>query len=293
MEMKKLFVKGHTTFSYEIFPPKKAQDFADVRETIAGLSVLKPSFSSCTYGAGGNPADTSTFDICRIIKGEYGIPPIAHITCVNNSREDIDRIIGLLNENGIENVLALRGDKNDKYPPKDDFHYASELIAYLKSKAPHLHISAACYPETHPDSDTVVSDILHLKEKENCGAEHFISQLFFDNEDFYTFRERTQIAGIKSPIEAGIMPVTSKAGILRMVSICGASVPKKLARILNRYESDPVALRDACINYAIDQINDLIANDVDGIHLYSMNKPDISARIYNAVKNLLDAPAAD
>ncbi len=287
MEMKTLFAKGHPTFSYEIFPPKKSASFDDIHDTLKGLKALEPSFISCTYGAGGNPADTSTIDICRIMKEQYDIPPIAHITCVNNTRADIDRIIELLKDAGVDNVLALRGDKNDKVPPKDDFHYASELISYMKEKAPWIHISAACYPETHPDSDSPVSDILHLKEKEDCGAEHFISQLFFDNEDFYNFREKTLIAGMKSPIEAGIMPVTSKTGILRMVSICGASVPKKLARILNRYESDPVALQDACINYAIDQINDLIVNDVDGIHLYSMNKPDISARIYGAVKNLL------
>lgn len=287
MYMPELFKNGRVVFSCEIFPPKKTSNFNNIHETISGLAKLSPAFISCTYGAGGNPADTRTIDVCRLIKEQYSLPPIAHITCVNNSREDIDRIIVLLREAGIENVLALRGDINDKVPPKEDFHYASELISYLKEKAPELHISAACYPELHPESRGVVDDILNLKLKEDCGAEHFMSQLFFDNEDFYTFRERTQIAGMKSPIEAGIMPVTSKAGIMRMVSMCGASIPKKLARILNRYESDPTALQDACVAYAIDQINDLIANDVDGIHLYSMNRPDISERIYSAVKNLL------
>lgn len=287
MEMTKMFSQNKTLFSYEIFPPKSAENFNDIHDTIKGLKTLDPAFISCTYGAGGNPADTSTIDICRIIKSDYGITPIAHITCVNNTRGDIDTIIEQLRLAGVENVLALRGDKNDKVPPKDDFRYASQLIAYLKEKAPELHISAACYPEVHPESPNVVEDIRRLKEKEDCGAEHFISQLFFDNEDFYTFRERTLIAGMHSPIEAGIMPVTSKAGILRMVSICGASVPKKLARILNRYESDKTALLDACVNYAIDQISDLIANGVDGIHLYSMNKPEISKRIYDAVKTLV------
>lgn len=287
MEMKNLFVNGHTVFSMEIFPPKKPGTIESIYSTLDGLSDLSPDFISCTYGAGGNPADTSTIDICRIIKEKYGILPIAHLTCVNNTRSDIDRAVELFKEAGVENVLALRGDKNDKVEPKHDFEYASDLIAYLKKTAPWLHISAACYPETHPDSESVVSDILHLKEKVDLGAEHLVSQLFFDNEDFYEFREKTQIAGIKAPIEAGIMPVTSKSGILRMVSMCGASIPKKLARILNRYEDNPQAFRDACMAYAIDQIADLITNGVDGIHLYSMNKPEIAHRIYDAVKNML------
>lgn len=286
MQIQELF-NGHTVFSVEVFPPKKPGTIDSITGALDGISGIKPDFISCTYGAGGNPADTSTVDICRLIKEKYGILPIAHLTCVNNSREDIDNIIGLLDDAGVTNVLALRGDKNDKVKPKEDFFHASELISYLRQKAPHIHISAACYPETHPDSESAVSDILYLKEKEQCGAEHFISQLFFDNEDFYAFREKTLIAGIKSPIEAGIMPVTGKSGILRMVSMCGASIPKKLSRILNKYENDPRAFADACLAYAIDQIIDLIANDVDGIHLYSMNRPDIAESIYGAVKNML------
>ena len=285
--MKKLFEDGRAVFSMEIFPPKKPGTIKSIYSTLDGLSDIKPDFISCTYGAGGNPADTSTIDICRIIKEKYGILPIAHFTCVNNTRADIDKAIELFRAAGIENVLALRGDKNDKYPPKEDFHYAADLIKYLKEKAPELHISAACYPETHPEAESPVADILRMKEKEECGAEHFMSQLFFDNEDFYAFREKTQIAGIKSPIEAGIMPVTSKAGILRMVSMCGASVRKKLARILNKYENNPEAFAVACVHYAIDQIADLITNDVDGIHLYSMNKPDTAKKIFEAVKNML------
>lgn len=287
MEMKKIFESGRTVFSVEVFPPKKTDPVSEIYSTLEGLSDIKPDFISCTYGAGGNPADTSTVDICREIKDKFGILPIAHLTCVNNTKEDIDRAVELFVEAGVTNVLALRGDISLKVPPKDDFHYASELITYLKETVPQLNISAACYPETHPSAASTVDDILRMKEKEDCGAEHFMSQLFFDNEDFYSFREKTAIAGIKSPIEAGIMPVTSKESILRMVSMCGASVPKKLSRILNRYENDPTALLDACIAYSIDQIIDLIANEVRGIHLYSMNKPEIAKRIYDAVKNLL------
>jgi methylenetetrahydrofolate reductase (NADPH) len=287
MEMKNLFDNGHTVFSMEIFPPKKPGTIESIYSTLDGLSDLSPDFISCTYGAGGNPADTSTVDICRIIKDKYQILPMAHLTCVSNTRSDIDKAVSLLKDAGVTNVLALRGDISEKVQPKDDFKYAADLIEYLKETAPWLHISAACYPETHPESDSAVSDILHLKAKVDCGAEHLMSQLFFDNEDFYRFREKTQIAGIDCPIEAGIMPVTSKSGILRMVSMCGASIPKKLAKILNRYEDNPEALLDACTAYAIDQIADLITNGADGIHLYSMNKPEIAHRIYNAVKSML------
>lgn len=286
MEMKEIF-KKHTVFSVEIFPPKKPGTIESIYSTLDGLSGIEPDFISCTYGAGGNSADTSTIDICKIVKEKYRILPIAHLTCVNNTKEDIDLIVQKLDEAGVTNVLALRGDKKEGVEPKNDFAHASDLICYLREKAPHIHISAACYPETHPDSESAVSDILYLKEKENCGAEHFISQLFFDNEDFYNFYEKTLIAGIKSPIEAGIMPVTTKSGILRMVSMCGASIPKKLSRILNKYENDPAAFSDACMAYAIDQISDLIANDTAGIHLYSMNRPDIAQRIYGAVKSML------
>ncbi|MCD8095091.1 MAG: methylenetetrahydrofolate reductase [NAD(P)H] [Ruminococcus sp.] len=287
MQMKGLFNNGHTTFSIEIFPPKKPGTIEDVYTTLDGLSNINPSFISCTYGAGGNSGDATTIDICSIIKEKYGILPIAHLTCVGNTKETIDEAIRKLDEASITNVLALRGDISERAGLSEDFKHASDLIVYLKEKAPQLNISAACYPEVHPDSESVVSDILYMKQKEECGAEHFMSQLFFDNEDFYSFWEKTQIAGIKSPIEAGIMPVTSKAGILRMVSMCGASIPKKLSRILNKYENNPQAFSDACIAYAIDQISDLVANDVDGIHLYSMNKPEAAQRIYNAVKNLL------
>ena len=287
MQMKGLFNNGHTTFSIEIFPPKKPGTIEDVYTTLDGLSNINPSFISCTYGAGGNSGDATTIDICSIIKEKYGILPIAHLTCVGNTKETIDEAIRKLDEASITNVLALRGDISERAGLSEDFKHASDLIVYLKEKAPQLNISAACYPEIHPDSESVVSDILYMKQKEECGAEHFMSQLFFDNEDFYSFWEKTQIAGIKSPIEAGIMPVTSKAGILRMVSMCGASIPKKLSRILNKYENNPQAFSDACIAYAIDQISDLVANDVDGIHLYSMNKPEAAQRIYSAVKNLL------
>ena len=286
MKMSKLFEVKKPVFSLEVFPPKKnAGGIETIYETLNGLKDLKPDFISVTYGAGGNLADNSTCDICSIIKNKYNILPIAHLTCVNNSKSDIDVILENLKEAGVSNILALRGDINPDVPPKNDFAHADELVAYIKSKG-EFDISGACYPETHPDSEDTVSDILNLKNKVDCGAEHLISQLFFNNEDFYSFREKARLAGIKVPIEAGIMPVTNKSQVLRMATMCGASIPRKMSRLLNRFENNPKALEDAGIAYAIDQIIDLIANGVDGIHLYTMNKPYIAQRIFAAIESM-------
>lgn len=286
MKMSKLFEVKKPVFSLEVFPPKKnAGGIETIYETLDGLKDLKPDFISVTYGAGGNLADNSTCDICSIIKNKYNILPIAHLTCVNNSKSDIDVILENLKEAGVSNILALRGDINPDVPPKNDFAHADELVAYIKSKG-EFDISGACYPETHPDSEDTVSDILNLKNKVDCGAEHLISQLFFNNEDFYSFREKARLAGIKVPIEAGIMPVTNKSQVLRMATMCGASIPRKMSRLLNRFENNPKALEDAGIAYAIDQIIDLIANGIDGIHLYTMNKPYIAQRIFAAIESM-------
>ena len=287
MEISKLFETKKPVFSLEIFPPKKTSGIETIYDTLDGLKDLKPDFISVTYGAGGNLADNSTCDICSIIKDKYNILPIAHLTCVNNSKSDIDVILGNLKNAGVTNILALRGDINPDIPPKNDFSHADELVSYSKSKG-ECSVSGACYPEGHPDSgDDIVSDILNLKRKVDCGAEHLMSQLFFNNDDFYSFLEKARLAGINVPIEAGIMPVTSKSQILRMATMCGASIPRKLARVLNKFENNPQALEDAGIAYAIDQIVDLIANGVDGIHLYTMNKPHIAQRIYDAIHSMI------
>lgn len=286
MKMSKLFEAKKPVFSLEVFPPKKnSGGIETIYETLDGLKDLKPDFISVTYGAGGNLADNSTCEICSIIKNKYNILPIAHLTCVNNSKSDIDIILKNLKNAGVSNILALRGDINPDIPPKDDFAHADELVEYIKSKGD-FDVSGACYPETHPDSEDTVSDILNLKHKIDCGAEHLISQLFFNNEDFYSFREKARLAGITVPIEAGIMPVTNKSQVLRMATMCGASIPRKMSRLLNKFENNPKALEDAGIAYAIDQIIDLIANGVDGIHLYTMNKPYIAQRIFNSIESM-------
>ena len=285
MEISKLF-KDRTVFSFEVFPPKKTSPIDTIYKTLDGLKDLKPDFISVTYGAGGNTADSSTCDIASIIKNEYNIEALAHLTCVNSSMDDIDIILKQLKENNIENVLALRGDINPDNPPKDDFRYASELISYIKEKGG-FNLSGACYPEIHLEAKDMITDILNLKKKVDAGASHLISQLFFDNNAFYSFVEKAKIAGINIPIEAGIMPVVNKNQIERMVSLCGASLPAKFSKIMQRFEHNPEALRDAGIAYAVDQIVDLVSNGVDGIHLYTMNNPYIAKKISESVVSII------
>ena len=285
MKLCELFGKGRTVFSCEVFPPKKTAPVDSIYKTLDGLKDIKPDFISVTFGAGGSQANQSTREIASLIENRYHIPAMAHLTCVVAGREDADRLLGELKAEGVENVLALRGDISPDYPPKTDFKYAAELVSYIHERGD-FGISAACYPEGHPESPDLISDIRHLKEKVDAGAQHLVSQLFFDNDDFFRFLEKARIAGINVPIEAGIMPVLSKSSIQRMVSGCGASMPSKLTRILARYGDHPEALREAGIAYAIDQISDLIAGGVDGIHLYTMNNPDVAKQIAGSVSSI-------
>jgi methylenetetrahydrofolate reductase (NADPH) len=281
-----MFAPGKTVFSFEVFPPKKTSPVETIYDTLDALHDLNPDFISVTYGAGGNAADTSTCDIASLIKQKYQIEPLAHLTCINSTKEAVDLNLKRLQAGGVENILALRGDVNPDVPPQNDFCYASELVSYIKAHGA-FSVSGACYPEGHQDSPTLVDDVLQLKKKVASGADHLISQLFFDNSHFYAFLERARIAGITVPIEAGIMPVTSKKQIEKMVVLCGASLPPKFTKMLQKYEHHPEALRDAGIAYAIDQIVDLISHNVDGIHLYTMNSPYIARKISEGVSSLL------
>lgn len=284
MKIRELFGKGRVVFSCEVFPPKKTAPVDSIFRTLDGLRAVKPDFISVTFGAGGSDTvNQSTHEIASLVENQYQTTAMAHLTCVGAGREDVDRLLLQLKADGVENVLALRGDVNPAFPPKTDFAHASDLIAYIRSHSD-LGVSAACYPEGHPESPDPVSDIRHLKEKVDAGAEHLVSQLFFDNEDFFRFLERCRIAGINVPIEAGIMPVLSARSIQRMVSLCGASLPRKLTRILARYGEHPQAMREAGIAYAMDQISDLIAGGVEGIHLYTMNDPEVSRQIAGGVE---------
>ena len=285
MNITELFRQKPVVFSFEIFPPKRDSAIDTIWSTLAQMEGLGPDFISVTYGAGGGGGKSYTAQIAGAIQKKYGITPLAHLTCIGSTRAEVEESLQELREEGVENILALRGDVNPDYPPKTDFHYASELVAYIREKGD-FGISAACYPEGHFESPDLVSDIRRLKEKVDAGAQHLVSQLFFDNEDFFRFLERARIAGINVPIEAGIMPVLSAKSIQRMVSMCGASLPGKLTRILARYGDHPDALREAGIAYAIDQISDLIAGGVEGIHLYTMNNPDVAKQIAGSIDSI-------
>ncbi len=287
MKLASIFEQKETVFSFEIFPPKKTSSIDTIYNTLEELKNLKPDFISVTYGAGGLEAGNSkTCEIASVIKHKYNIEPIAHLTCVNSKKEQVLAELQALKNNGIENILALRGDIVPDIPRCEDFKYASDLISFVKENGD-FDIAAACYPEGHPSAESFAADIKHLKNKVDCGASHLISQLFFDNNSFYDFMEKCEIADIKVPIEAGIMPVTNKAQIERMVSLCGASLPAKFTKVMQKFGDNPEALRDAGIAYAIDQIVDLISQGVDGIHLYTMNNPYVARRISEAISSLL------
>lgn len=285
MKISEKFGKGRAVLSFEVFPPKKTSSVNTIYDTLDKLKSLNPDFISVTYGAGGTATD-NTCEIASKIKNDLHIEAVAHLTCVNSRKQEVARILERFKENNIENILALRGDISPDIEPKNDFKYASELCSFIKETG-NFGVSGACYPEVHLEADDEVSDILNLKHKVDCGAEHLMSQLFFDNSVFYRFLERTRIAGINVPIEAGIMPVTNKNQIEKMVSMCGASLPAKFTKIMQKYEHNPEALRDAGIAYAVEQIVDLLANNVDGIHLYTMNNAYVAEKISSAVSSLL------
>ena len=288
MKISEIHKRKKQVLSFEIFPPKKEEDLINIGDTLDLLAELKPDFISVTFGAGGSSNNNKTIEIAKKIKNEYKIEPVVHLTCLHYSKNEIDEFVKVLEAEGIENILALRGDERPDVPAKNDFAHASDMISYLKGKTD-LCIAGACYPEVHPATPgrSRVTEIHNLKTKVNAGADVLLSQLFFDNNNYYRMLEECAIAGINVPITPGIMPVTTAASINRMVNICGAVMPSALDRIIKRYENNPEGLFDAGMAYAINQIIDLLANDADGIHLYTMNRPEVARRICEGVKNLL------
>lgn len=275
-----------TVFSLEVFPPKPDTDESVIYDTLDELSDISPDFISVTYGAGGGHNGCKTIQIASDIKERYGVESVAHLPCIDLTKEQAAEILDSLQAHGIENVLALRGDRREDTAAEGDFRHASDLITFIKERYD-FNVLAACYPEIHPESTSAVDDLKWLRHKVDCGADHLITQLFLDNKYFLDFHEKARIAGIDIPIEAGIMPVTNKRQIERMVKLCGVQLPKKFVRVLERYEHNDTALRDAGIAYAIDQITELIAEGVDGIHLYTMNYPYVAKKIFAAVESLI------
>ena len=274
------------SLSFEIFPPKKDTELNNIDETLEVLAELKPDFISVTFGAGGSSNCSRTIELAKKIKYEYGIEPVVHLTCLHYDKHEIDEFAHVLKGEGIENILALRGDPNPNAAAKDDFKHSSDLISYLKQDNDFCFLGA-CYPECHPESPSTVSEIKSLKKKVDAGAEVLLSQLFFDNDIFYRFNEECEIAGIEVPVIPGVMPVINAAQIKRMVSLCNASFPKRFQRIISRYEDNKEALFDAGMSYCLSQIIDLLVSDIKGIHLYTMNNPMVARRICEGIKNIV------
>ena len=283
--IKDIFNQGRTVFSFEVFPPKKNDEIYDIYKTLDTLKTLNPDFISVTYGAGGsNSKKTAT--IASYIKNICEIEPIAHMTAVAMDEEFLVQFIHELKEKGVSNVLALRGDRpkdmSDEAYANRTFLYAEDIIRIIRKQSD-ICVAAACYPEIHPDSESRQTDLQYLKQKIDTGVNFLITQMFFDNDKFYTFREEADTYGIDIPISAGIMPITSAKQLGTSVSLSGTSVPQSLSNMVAKYADNPQDLRKAGIEYATKQIEDLIQNGTDGIHIYTMNKAATACEIMSGL----------
>lgn len=280
-------IRKHS-LSFEVFPPKQTTSFEKIKDVTDSLLKLAPDFVSVTYGAGGTAKDNRTVEVCRLIAESGKSKPVAHLTCVGATKGEIDDILLELNKIGVKDILALRGDKNPNITHKGDFKYASDLIYYIKSKMnDKFNILAACYPTGHNESASQKQDIINLKKKVDSGVSGLITQMFFDNEEFYRFRDLADVAGIEVPISAGIMPITNTRQIERVISLSGASMPNRLTRLIAKYGGDDKAMFDAGTSFAVEQIVELLSSDISGVHLYTMNNPQVASRIFGAVQGLL------
>ena len=279
MKIKERLQENKVHISFEVFPPKTDAGFESVMGAVEKIAALKPSYISVTYGAGGGTSK-NTVKIASHIKKDLGVPSLAHLTCASSTREEVHAVIDRLKEEGIENILALRGDipKDASFPIPGQYHYASELIRDIKEQGDFC-IGAACYPEGHVESASKNEDILHLKEKVDCGVDFLTTQMFFDNSILYNFLYRIREKGITVPVLPGIMPVTNGKQIARICSLSGTVLPQRFLAVVDKFGDNPAAMQQAGIAYATDQNIDLIANGIQNIHIYSMNKPDVAAAI--------------
>lgn len=286
MKITDLFNKERTLLSFEIFPPKKDYPIETIYQTIDELKDLEPDYISVTYGAGGSSKDR-TVEIASKIKNEYKIEALAHFTCISSTTDEINDTLNELKKNNIENILALRGDvpESQDIPSSVQYKYAKDLITHIKGQGGYA-IGAACYPEGHTECTSRIQDIKHLKEKVEAGVDFLITQLFFDNELFYRFMDELDLAGINIPVSAGIMPVLNAKQIMRIQKLSGCSIPTKFKRIMDKYEHNPEALKEAGEAYALEQIIDLMAWGIDGIHLYTMNKSETARKIAENIKTI-------
>ena len=280
---------GRPTMSFEVFPPKTETTLEDVLSTTRKIAELRPAFVSVTYGAGGGTSKY-TLAVAEHMYRTTGVPTLAHLTCISSTRQTVAERIADMREHGIENVMALRGDLTPEMKENGlgerDYHYAVELVRELKASGAFC-IGGACYPEVHPESADSREDIRHLKEKVDAGCDFLTTQMFFDNSLYYSFLYRVREAGVTVPIFPGIMPITSATQIKRAIELSGSFMPHRFLALVDRFGSDPEAMKQAGIAYATDQIIDLYANGVQNVHVYTMNKPDVAAKIMDNVSAIL------
>lgn len=289
MQIKEIFAKKKLTLSFEVFPPKQQTNVKSLSEKIKTLSALKPDFISVTCGAGGSTKD-QTLEVSKMV-ADSGTASLTHLTCVNATKEKIADAVKEMKAAGIQNILALRGDipqgMTEEQATQGGYKHADELTAVLKREG--FCVGGACYPEGHPESANRIEDIELLKRKVDAGADFLTTQMFFDNDMLYSFLYRLEAAGIHLPVLAGIMPITAVTQIPKMIKLSNAFIPRKLLAICDRFGGSPEALRQAGIAYATDQIIDLISNGVRGVHLYTMNKPEIAQAIMENVNDIIGA----
>ena len=290
MKLSKIFQSEKPHLSFEVFPPKTTTAFENVKKATEEIARLSPSFMSVTYGAGGGTSQY-TLEIAKNIEAEYGVPTLAHLTCVSSTKDTVREMIEKIKSAGIENVMALRGDipadKQNENRSAWAYHHAIDLVRELRESGADFCIGGACYPEIHPESTSQKDDIKHLKEKVDAGCDFLTTQMFFDNNLLYNFLYKIREAGITVPIIPGIMPITNGNQIERALKLSGSFIPQRFKALVDKFGSDPEAMKQAGIAYATDQIIDLYANGITNVHVYSMNKPDVAEKIQSNLSAIL------
>ena len=290
MKLTELLNKDALALSFEVFPPKTDTAFDSVKEATEEIAKLKPAFMSVTYGAGGGTS-RYTLEIAQNIKYRYGVPTLAHLTCVSSTKETVRERIRDMQLSGIENVMALRGDLTPEMQQSDrsqwDYRHAVELIRDIKDSGANFCIGGACYPEIHPESTNQKEDIRHLKEKVDAGCDFLTTQMFFDNHLLYNFLYKIREAGITVPIVPGVMPITNANQVERAMKLSGSFMPQRFKSLVDKFGTSPAAMKQAGIAYATDQIIDLFANGIKLVHVYSMNKPDVAQKIMENLSDIL------
>ena len=291
MKIIDLLTEEKLTLSFEVFPPKTESVFDSVKHATEEIAKLKPAFMSVTYGAGGGTSKY-TLDIAKNILKEYGVPTLAHLTCVSSTKQTVKERIADIRKSGIKNVMALRGDIPKDIENQDrngwDYKYAIDLVRELKEDNPDLCIGGACYPEIHPESANQKEDIKHLKEKVEAGCDFLTTQMFFDNNLLYNFLYKIREEGITVPVMPGIMPITNANQVERAIKLSGSFMPQRFKSLVDKFGTSPDAMKQAGIIYATDQIIDLFANGIKNVHVYSMNKPDVAEKILNNLSDILN-----